>query len=278
MENNCIKTSGLSIAIKNTLYSFAKEEDLIEKVVPSEFSIKVANTLEEREAVFQLAYRIYLEKGFVKQNAGGKLINSYDADSETLILLVKDRKSNIVGSVTLVFDGSSRLPAEKIFKDELKSLKNNNGKIAEISRLVIDPKYRNSKEILLLLFNYLFIYANKVMKYNYLAIEVNPKHATYYTTLLQFRQIGSERPCPNVEKAPAVLLYIPLEIGVKEVLRESNSLEPVKKNRSLYQYFIKPEQEQLVAFYLRKQFRPISIEEKIYFGFSISGLNSEVCV
>ena len=36
---------------------------------------------------------------------------------------------------------------------------------------------------------------------------------------------------------------------------------------SLYPYFIKPEQESLVAYYLEKQAKPMSKEEKNYFRF-----------
>ena len=36
-----------------------------------------------------------------------------------------------------------------------------------------------------------------------------------------------------------------------------------KKERSLYPHFLKPEQEKLVAHYLKNQFKPMSAEEKL---------------
>lgn len=270
--------SGVSIAIRNTMSSLEKGKHLIEKVKSSGFTIKVANTLEEREAVFQLAYQVYLEKGYVKENELERLVNSYDADADTTILIVKDVNNNIVGSVTLVFGGQSKLPAEKIYRQELNRLKSENEKMVEISRLVIDPNFRNSKEILVLLFNYLYIYSYYVKGYTCLVIEVNPRHIAYYNALLNFKPIGSEKPCPNVESAPAILMYLPLKHGQGEVLRLSKITEAEKNNRTLYQYFIKPEQESLVAYFLEKQATPMTVEEKIYFGFSESGLNYEICV
>lgn len=271
-------TSGVSIAIKNTITSLQSNKPLINTVKPSEFSVKVANTLEEREEVFHLAYNVYLAKGFVKKNANELLINPYDADPDTLILMVKDSNNKIIASVSLVFDGLSKLPAEKIYSDELKVLKRKNEKIAEISRLVIDPNYRNSKEILVLLFNYLYIYTDYIKQYTCLAIEVNPKHIAYYKALLNFKEIGSEKLCPIVQSAPAILLYLSLSEGKKEVSRILNLPDKDQKSRSLFKYFIAPEQEKLVAYYLEKQAKPMSMEEKLYFGFSCTDLNLEVCV
>ena len=271
-------TSGLSAAIQSALYVNQKELTPAVKKVPSEFTIKVANTLEERESVYKLAYQVYLSKGYIKENSNEWLVQSYDQNSETVILMVQDKFKNIVGSVTMVFDGASRLPAEKIYSEELNILRRQNEKVVEISRLVISPEYRNLKEVLVLLFNYLFIYSYLVKKYTCLVIEVNPRHTTYYQELLHFRAIGDERPCPNVQSAPAILMYVPLIHGINETKKISQLKQNEKIDRSLYHYFFKPEQQDLVAHYLKNQVRPISYEEKQYFGFSESGFMRPVCI
>jgi hypothetical protein len=169
------------------------------------------------------------------------------------------------------------LPAEKIYSNELNILRRKNEKIAEISRLVIDPEYRNSKEILVLLFNYLYIYSYFVKKYTCLAIEVNPRHTGYYAALLNFKPIGDEKPCPTVQSAPAILMYLPLSFASSEVQRISKSINAEKNTRSLYNYFLNPKQQSFVADLLRKQAVPISMEEKIYFGFADSNIGQPVC-
>ena len=107
--------SGVSIAIRNTLASSLQSGPIIDKQSPSEFSIKVANTLEEREAVFQLSYQVYLEKGYVKENSYQWLVQDYDRLSDTVIFIVKDRAGHIAGTATLVFRNSTTLPVEKTF-------------------------------------------------------------------------------------------------------------------------------------------------------------------
>lgn len=276
MFNKNRKTSAVSSVIRQTTEAL-QNANVHDKNACKAFSIKVANTLEEREAVFQLGYQVYLDKGYIKENASERLIQNYDVDPSTIILIVKNQENKIIGSVTLVFDGDSILPAEKIYSNELNILRHQNEKIVEISRLVIDPQYRNSKEILIMLFNYLFIYAYFVKKYTCLAIEVNPRHTGYYEALLNFRPIGDEKPCPTVQSAPAILMYVPLSHGKNEVIRISKSKDIEKNSRSLYNYFLNPEKQSLVAQFLKKQASPITMEEKIYFGFADSNIGQAVC-
>jgi len=271
-------SSGVSNAIRTTVGENRRSNALIVKSEKSEFSVKLAQTLEEREAVFRLAYQVYFEKGFIKKNSREMLIREYDFDDATAILMVKDHSNNIVGSVTLVFDGESYLPAQTLYGEEILNLRRSGEKTVEISRLIIDPKFRNSKEILLLMINYLFIFASYVRNFTYLAIEVNPRHKNYYQELLGFHQVGGEKPCPSVENAPALLLCLPLCHYKKELTRCERLVGLNKKERTLYQQFIRPEQEDLVIYYLSRQIQPMTGEEKEYFGFSNVEQNEKVCL
>lgn len=270
--------SGVSIAIQNTMAFKQQAVPLIDKLNPAEFTVKIANTLQEREDVFQLGYQVYLEKGYIKENPYQWLVQDYDGASETTIFIVKDRAGEIAGTATLVFNSSTKLPIEKTFGSEIKTLSPNGAKVTEVSRLVINPTYRNSKEILVLLFNYMFIYGYHIKNVDLVAIQVNPRHKNYYKKLLNFDESGEEKLCASVQNAPASLLYMPLINYQMEVKRCHQQNLQENKNRSLYSYFIKPEQENLVAYYLKSQAKPISAEEKIYFGFSETTFGRAVCV
>ena len=279
-QNNKMKLkkslSAVSMAIRNSMELSRQQSPLLEKSTTSGFSIKIANTLEEREAAFHLSYQVYLEKGYVKENGNQWLIQTYDSSAETVIFVVKDRAGVIIGSATLVFKGSVELPIEKTFGKEIKKLNTPENEIGEVSRLVISSKHRNSKEILVLLFNYMFIYGFHVKHINSCIVQVNPRHKTYYKKLLKFEELSEEKLCPSVQNAPAVLLHLPLSTYRSEVLGCNHNKN--KKNVSLYSYFIKPEQENLVAYYLKNQVKPISQEEKTYFGFIETTFGKAVCV
>ena len=106
---------------------------------------------------------------------------------------------------------------------------------------------------------------------------MNPRHKDYYKSLLGFTEIGSEKPCPQVQNAPAVLLFLS-KTTYKQEKKKCLNIESLEtKNRTLYPYFLKAHQENLVAQYLEGQVKPISAEEKIYFGFTESGTNKVVC-
>lgn len=260
------RPSGVSKAFRQVTATL-QASNSIEEIKPSGFTIKIANTLEEREKVFRLAYQVYREKGYINENSNEWLHKPYDADPETVVFIVQDQLKNIVGSITLVFDDSRRLPADGIYKEELDGLRRRGKKITEISRLVISPDYRNSKKILILLFNYLAIYAYHVKRYDDLIIEVNPRHKEYYKSILCFEEFGSEKPCPHVQNAPAVLLNLPLKRYQEEAHRCHQILSTEKKERTLYPYFLDLKEESLVANYLEKQVTAMTENEKAYFGF-----------
>jgi len=269
-------SSGVSQSIQNTMECHKNQVALVEQMKPQEFFIKIANTLEERRSVFQLGYDVYLQKGFIKKNANEWLIRNYDFQGDTVILMVQDRNKNIAGSATLVFDGNLQLPAEKNYKKELMNMRQLGFRTTEFSRLVINPDFRNSKEILVMLFNYAAIYIHQVKRYNGLAIQVNPRHKNFYKALLEFQEIGGEQSCPQVQNAPSVLLYL-----TEEKYREAcnkREAQGASDRRSLYSYFLDSDKESLVAHYLAKQAKPMSEEEKMYFKCSDSGVFEAVCV
>lgn len=270
--------SGLSVALNKTIYSSQMSEPIIDQSAKLEFKIKIANTLEERDAVFKLGYQTYLTKGYIKKNAEERLICDYDFNPETVILIVQDKQKNIAGSVTLVFDGSMVLPAKKVYGKELNEIKKLSNRTAEFCRFVISPDFRHSKEILVLLFNYAAIYINSVKKYDGIAIEVTPRHKNYYKALLHFDEVGSEKCCPQVQNTVGVLLYLPASRYQEAIKQKAEMPNADKKDRSLYPYFLSLEQESLVAYYLKKQAKPMTAEEKMYFGFSESGINFAVTV
>jgi hypothetical protein len=88
--------------------------------------------------------------------------------------------------------------------------------------------------------------------------------------------IGTEKKSPHLNNAPTNLLLLPTSKYLSEVKRLATN-NTNKKERSLYAYFLKPEQEMLVAHYLKGQVKEISAEEKMYFGFTESGIHMAIC-
>lgn len=271
------RASGVSTALLKTIDTLQGSAPLIDTFAKQEYTIKIANTLEEREAAFKLGYSIYLEKGYINKNPDERLICEYDFNEETVILIVQDKQKNIAGSATLVFDGAMELPASKVYHHEIKTAKQSYKRNVEICRFVINSNYRNSKEILVLLFNYAAIYIQKIKKYDGLVIEVTPRHKNYYKELLHFEEIGTEKCCPQVQNTVGVLLHLSTQKYQNTCKGIKTTTHAEKKDRSLYPYFLKAEQEDLVACYLEKQTKTMSAQEKEYFGFSEKKESNSLC-
>lgn len=265
--NHKKRISGVSTALSQTQQIIQNNKSIIEEPKTHNYSIKIANTVKERDAAFTLAYKTYLEKGFIQENESKRHICEYDFNHETVILIVQDKEKNIVGSATLVFEENFEIPAKKVYPEEMGLIKKVSKKNTEICRFVINSNSRYSKEILILLFNYAAIYIHKVKKYDGLVIEVNPRHKNYYKELMHFDEIGTEKQCPQVQDAPGILLFLSASKYHNIIENQKYEIKSNKKSRSLFPFFLKPEQENLVGNYLARQVKPMNDLEKEHFGY-----------
>lgn len=259
------RTSGVSIAIKNSLVSQDSNEGKINPFYLNGYTIKVANCRLDFQQVFELAYHEYLQKGYISPNEMQEFIIPQDFDQETIVFLVKDKKGKPAATVTLVMSEDSVLPVESIFSNEVNQLKIDFPMIAEVSRLVIDKRFRHSKDILTQLFNYLAIYAHQVKGYDALVCQVNPRHVAFYQKLLKFDQIGDVKEYAGVNNAPAALQFLPLSLYQDEIEYMHLSLEISKKSKTLYKDFFHPNQVNNVARRIEHEFKAVCQSDKEYF-------------
>lgn len=256
------RLSGVSAAIRSTIAGSANAPQNLK-----EFRIKVAQTVDEREAAFRLGYKAYLEKGYVKKCKSEKLICDYDFAPETVILIVTDRLKQIAGTVTLVFSEDTNLPAKKVYRQEFNSIELSGKKVAEYCRFAIDPSYRNSREILSLLFEYASIYIETVKRYDGFIIEVTPRHSIFYKELLGFVLISKPKCCPQVANTVGVLLYLSSESFRQKTISQSG----------FYKFF-NLQNKALIADYLSRQIKFVEKFSSPEVSFSESGFNPVVCV
>jgi hypothetical protein len=137
-------------------------------------------------------------------------------------------------------------------------------KPAEIVSLgVADEDRRTSRDILVKLFNYVYLISWHIMGATDFVITVNPHHAAYYCKTLLFENWGPERNYEKVGGAPAVLLRLNLEIPDEAVA------EPDAKGlreRTHYRFFHTNRQEREILPRLRRIMEPMSEEEFYFFA------------
>ncbi|MCK6472081.1 MAG: hypothetical protein L6R28_10075 [Planctomycetes bacterium] len=227
--------------------------------------LRVANDEATRACAYRLAYDLYRAKGYVGELAEGRLVAPWDRAPDTLTLLAGDDHGDAVATVSLVFDAANGLPCDAVFGDVLAELRAKNRRIVEVTRLAIGEAHLCSRQLLVRLFNWIYIHARRVRRCDDFVIEVNPRHVSYYRRLLGFEVLGEARPCPRVLGAPAVLLRLDLAYPEGEVQRVGGT-GAAAGERSLYPYFLTDAAELSVERLLRRQHRPMSSAEAQRFG------------
>ena len=93
------------------------------------------------------------------------------------------------------------------------------------------------------LFHTVYLFAWRVRNFDYVVIEVNPRHVGFYRRSLGFDVIGSERHNPRVD-APAVLMGISFADIAHHLHRHTRRGQTARpKAQSLYAYGFSPAEE-----------------------------------
>jgi len=225
---------------------------VVETLDAAGLGVRMARDHATRERIYRLAYEVYRRKEYVPECSQRRYTAAYDARPETAAFLAEDASGQECGTVSLVFDGQERLPSDEIFGVELCALRDSGRRLAEVARLALASENAASKQVLLALFNYIYVYARRVRNCTDFVIEVNPRHVRYYQHLLRFEVLGDARPCPRVQGAPAVLLRLDLDLPAREARRFRTGSED---SRSMYVHYLPEARYQAIAAELERATR-----------------------
>ncbi len=263
------------------------------------YSIRVANDLESRRKAYRLVYRLYLEKEYARPDRSKMWLSVFDALPGTVTLLVErtaveggrlkvEGRSNPatsalhpppstpVGALTVVFDSPLGLPADKLYKPELDALRASGRRPAEIVSLGVDEGAGAGSEILVKLFNFVYLLSRKVRGATDFVITVNPRHVRFYEKTLLFSAAGPEREYDKVGGAPALLLRLNLDVPEDRVCLEHGPVETrPPRSRTLYPMFVAPAEEPALITSLAASLRPMTEEEIMYFLVAETSLLAE---
>lgn len=228
------------------------------------YRFSVASDIVSRERVYRFAHEIYSGVSLAQADSG-MVVSPYDAGPETFTIFAEDQNGSIVGTVSLVFDSDKGLPCDEIYRAETNRMRARGRYMAEVTRLALHKDCKDSREVLLRLFNLIYIYAKGVRGYTDFMIEVHPRHLKYYKRTLGFEMSGAQQTCPRVGGAPAVLACLDLAIPTREVKRVGGRGSSVKE-RTLYPHFWSADRESALAETMAAAYRPMPEHEAPYFG------------
>jgi hypothetical protein len=196
------------------------------------FKIRLAGSLDTRRDANSMLQQRYAQKGY-RTSA-----TRVDRDVWTFAAYDEGR---LAGTVSLRLDTAGGLAADDLYRAEIDALRRNRHKVCEFTRLAVDAS-RLSQPVLAGLFHTAYLFAQRVRDFDFVVVEVNPRHVGFYRRSLGFRVIGDERHNSRVE-APAVLLGISFAAIAGHLRRHTGVARRAPRTRSLYAYGFSPAEE-----------------------------------
>lgn len=230
---------GVPFEAHHTLRSLrqnALESDHVHRCEVSQrlYNIRSADSCGQRSSASILINRMYSSRGYPS-------LPLPDEPPPTRITLVASEHEATVGTITVGFDSPEGLHVDSLFAEQANALRDAGRAICEFTTLAMDSVVR-SRRVLASLFHVAYIYAHRVMGFDSLLIEVNPRHVSYYQRMLGFEVIGPQRFNQRV-KAPAVLLCLDLAHAREQISRFGGKPECARTERSLYPDFFSTAEE-----------------------------------
>ena len=198
------------------------------------FKIRSADSSGQRSSASILIDRMYATRGYLTSPLPSEQL-------PTRITLVASEHDATIGTITIGFDSPAGLHVDDPFAEETRDLRAEGRKICEFTKLAIDSVVR-SKRVLASLFHVAYIYAHRMMGFDSLLIEVNPRHVRYYERMLGFNVFGQKRLNRRVN-APAVLLCLDFAHAADCISRFGGRPEFSADERSLYPFFFSVTEE-----------------------------------
>lgn len=205
--------------------------------------IKAAQCSRDRQLAFALVGRRYESRGY-------KLSTPSAAPVSDMITLTAQRGDEVVGTLSVRFDGDEGLASDEVFGDVLAQLRESGHQLCEFTRFAIDGD-ESARRVQLSLFHSAYVVAYRLRSAKTLLVEVNPRHVGFYRRMLGFKVVGTERMNPRVG-APAVLMMLDLAWTQQQLLRYGGQPGLARVARNLFPCFDSPLQEQHMLAALRR--------------------------
>jgi len=199
---------------------------------PGAFKIRLAGSHETHRDASLLVQHRYANRGY--------RVSTTDANPNVWTFAAYD-EGRLAGTITVRLDSPAGVAADALYRAEIDAIRGDSHRVCEFTRLAVGVA-RRSQPVLAGLFHTVYLFAWRVRNFDYVVIEVNPRHVGFYRRSLGFTVIGSERHNPRVD-APAVLMGITFADIAHHLHRHTGMVKRAAKAKSLYAYGFSPAEE-----------------------------------
>lgn len=140
---------------------------------------------------------------------------------------------DVVGTLSVRFDGPGGLHADLLFGAELDELRAVGISLCEFGGLAVDKHSHNPKRVLAQIFHLGYLHAHRRGGCDRLIVEVNPRHVGFYRRCLGLVAFTHARHNPRVD-APAVLMSIDFATVREQIALWGGQPELLAEARNFY--------------------------------------------
>ncbi len=194
------------------------------------FKIRLAQSDASRSAATMLVQKRYAWRGY----KAGEI-----RKEPNRITLLAHLGDEIVGSLNIGYDSPEGLCADERYREEIDALRAQGCNLGEITKLAID-EHKGNKQVLAGMINIAYLYG-LLHGVTDAVIEVTPRHRPFYERMLDFKQIAGER-FYAASSTDVVLMHIKLA-HITERIAAVGGRGTGCKDRSIYPYFFRPEDQ-----------------------------------
>jgi hypothetical protein len=208
----------------------------VDKFLPDNLIFKKAETDDELQQAFRIAFEAYCDRGLASEKDGPLRVTKYHVLPTTSVLIAK-LDEEVIATLSIVCDSNIGLPMENLF--DVQPLRKTSKRLAEISTLAIKRSHRGKKgKLFLSLCKFMYEYCVYVLGVDVIAAAVHPEISDFYRCLMFFSDIenGKVATYSFVKGAAARGHYLYLNEETKR--RWQRGYRFFTKDRNIYKYFI----------------------------------------
>jgi hypothetical protein len=172
--------------------------------------VRLAETAWEHLRAFHLVYEQYAPFGYDGSRVNRLRIQPWNLTPRSHTLIA-ERNDQVVGTVTCLEDGTDGFPADKVYPEEIRRLREQGRRLIEMSSFAVESKNDTDADIVLQTLRAAVTYCRKELKATDWICTVNPRHERFYVKVMLFEKLGGIADCHAVNDAPTVFLRLNLE-------------------------------------------------------------------
>lgn len=227
--------------------------------LPSEVTLKQAETPEEIAEALKIVHDSYVELGYIDPHPAGMRFNKFLALPTTVFLIAK-WKDQVIGTMAIITDSALRLPIEQSW--DISGLRSAGKIVAEISSLCIVKSFKMRRgKLLLPLCKLMYEFCTQIMHIDTLVISTTQEVEAFYTQVLLFDSARNKKGDPNslVKGNPSCFCYLHLNKETVDSYRRVYNR--YSENRNLYRFMVEfrspniilPQKKKSIHGYLQKK-------------------------